>query len=223
MGVILFLLLACGPGAGWADAPHPSTTSAEGSLSKDAPSAEVEPPPAASPADAVNSPVQDGGAFDTIDEQVRQLVARARTSFNAGQYAVAAQELEAAYKLKPNANYLFSIAQCQRRAGHHREARSLYQRFLSESPETPLKLETTNYISELNILITQDDAIEKERKRPVWKKPWFWGVVGSATVAAAVALGVGLGVGLKDKAATIGFSFPMGSTASALTRSGTLR
>jgi tetratricopeptide (TPR) repeat protein len=36
--------------------------------------------------------------------------------------------------------------------------------------------------------------------RPIYKRPWFWGVVGGAAVA--VALGVGLGIGLSQNSTT---------------------
>lgn len=192
------------------------------------PAEDYEPPPSPSPLDhdrdrepaarlnqgQAASP--DTGAFDTLDEQVQQRVARARAAFSAGHYDAALADLESAYKLKPNPNYLFSMAQCHRRSGRNRDALTMYQRFLRESPKSGLRMETLNYISELNTLIAQDDAIEQERRRPVWRKGWFWGVLASATVATGVALGVGLGVGLRQNPETIGFQFPNGSTASGL-------
>lgn len=174
---------------------------------------EIEPPPAP----LTEATQQDSGAFDTVEDQVQQRVASARVAFTSGRYDDAIRELQAAYKLKPNPNYLFSIAQSHRRAGRNREALAVYQRFLKESPETPLKLETLNYVSELTTLINREDAIEREKRRPLTKRAWFWGVLASSTVAGAVVLGVGLGVGLKDNTQTIGFSFPTDASKKALT------
>lgn len=150
-------------------------------------------------------------AFGSIDEMVRQHVQAARTHFASGHYDQAIIELESAYKLRPNANYLFSIAQSHRRAGRNRKALSEYQRFLSADPNSSLRNETQNYIGELRTLIQQEDAIERERKRPIWKKGWFWGVVASSTAVVGVSLGVGLGVGLKDSTQTINLSFGQGN------------
>lgn len=188
----------------------------------DEPEPEPEPPPGpAVPTAAAAAAPADSGAFGTVEEQVQERLAKARSYFSASQYDAAISELQAAYRLKANPNYLFSIAQSHRRAGRHREALSYYQRFLTESQNTPLKVETLNYITELRTLLVQEEAIERERKRPVWKKPWFWGVLGSS--AAAVALGVGLGVGLRDSTETIGFSFGAGSMTGALSIARTRR
>ncbi len=153
----------------------------------------------------------DSAAFGSIDEMVRQHVQAARTHFGSGHYDQAIIELESAYTLRPNANYLFSIAQSHRRAGRNRKALAEYQRFLSADPNSSLRNETQNYIAELRILIQQEDAIERERKRPIWKKGWFWGVVASSTAVVGVSLGVGLGVGLKDSTQTINLSFGQGN------------
>lgn len=197
-GRLLFVLivLSIGPSTARGDEPEP------------------EPPPGPSVPVEAQAPQQDSGTFGTIDEQVQERLARARALFAAGQYDAAISELQAAYGLKANPNYLFSIAQSHRRAGRHREALSFYQRFLRESPNTPLRAETTSYITELTTLIRQQETLETERRRRVWKKPWFWGVLGSS--AAAVALGIGLGVGLRDGTESISFSFGTGSTTGAL-------
>jgi tetratricopeptide (TPR) repeat protein len=55
-------------------------------------------------------------------------------------------------------------------------------------------------------LVAQSTPAAEHNDRPVWKRGWFWGVIGGA---AAVALGVGLGVGLgtsstKDPSPSIG-------------------
>jgi tetratricopeptide (TPR) repeat protein len=125
-------------------------------------------------------------------------VRQARQHFNAGQYDQAIERLTLAYGLRPRPEYLFSIAQSYRRAGKNREALRAYQRFLRVAPDSNLRSEAGNYIGELTLLLRQQEAAERERRRPVWRRPWFWGVLGSATVAAGVALGVGLGVGLQQ-------------------------
>ncbi len=98
-----------------------------------------------------------------------------------------------------------------RRAGRNRNALAEYQRFLSADPNSPLRSETQNYISELKVLIQQEDSLERERKRPLWKRGWFWGVLASSTAVVGITLGVGLGLGLKDGTQTINLSFGQGN------------
>src|SRR5437588_411641 len=56
-------------------------------------------------------------------------------------------------------------------------------------------------------LIEKQEQLERERRRPLWKKAWFWGVVGSVSaVVIGTSVGVGLGVGLKDDRTVLDFS-----------------
>lgn len=212
---------------------QPGATPASPPLSSAAPPApspavpigdDAEPAPAGwdasgHPTPATREPASPGGdnadAFGSAEELARAHVQQARVLFGSGQYDKAITELEAAYRLRPNSNYLFSIAQCHRRAGRNRVAYGAYERFLRADPNTALRQETQNYMTELLIVIRQEEAQERERKRPVWRKPWFWGAVAGSAAAAALALGIGLGVGLKEDTQTVIVRFPGSDGASA--------
>lgn len=128
--------------------------------------------------------------------------------FKAGQYESAIREWEIVYQLDPiQVITQFQIAQSYRRAGKTRDARRYFHYYLEKDPHTSLRNEVQNYIVELDNVIALEDQRERERRRPVWRKPWFWGVLGTAMVATGVSLGVGLGYGLRDTRQPIDFSF----------------
>lgn len=209
-----------GPPSGGTAAPIVVTGQAAATPSPTAPNIDLnaEPPPAgwgtadpppSSPSIAAASDGSD--AFGSVDEMVRTHVQQARAHFSAGRYDEAIAQLEAAYTLRPNSNYLFSIAQSHRRAGRNRKALTQYERFLQADPNTSLRTETQNYISELMIVVRQEEILDQERRRPLWKKGGFWGVLASSTAAVGVALGVGLGVGLRSELPTLMFDLRAGN------------
>ena len=72
------------------------------------------------------------------------------------------------------------------------------QRYLVADPKTSLRAETNGYIQELTALLEKQEQIERERRKPAWRKPWFWGLVGGGVALVATGLGLGLGLGLRD-------------------------
>ena len=58
----------------------------------------------------------------------------------------------------------------------------------SEPPPTGWNRETGQILPEYAAQLR-----EQERRRPIYKKPWFWAVIGGG-VAATIAIGVGVGV-----------------------------
>ena len=145
-----------------------------------------EPPPA--------SPKTDPGLEDRVDAQVQM----ASEHFAAGRYRESAQSLRAAHDLDPQPIFLFNIAQSLRRGQQLRDALGYYQRYLVADPKTSLRAETNGYIQELTALLEKQEQIERERRKPAWRKPWFWGLVGGGVALVATGLGLGLGLGLRD-------------------------
>ncbi len=167
--------------------------------------------PGRSSADEPQAPAPDADAQDAIEAQVRDHVAKGKQFHLQKQFALSIREWEAAYRLSPKPTYLFNIATDHYRAGHLKEALAGYRLFLAKEPEHPvpsLRLEANSNIADIQTILRQQAELDREKKRPLWRKPWFWGVLASATVATGVALGVGLGLGLKDTREMISETFP---------------
>lgn len=149
-------------------------------------SVEVEPPPAPLRPEA------------SVDEQVDGHVQRSIDAFTSGRYEQSVRELSAAHALDPQPIFLFNIAQSYRRWQRLREALSYYQQFLKADPKTSLRAETRGYIQELSALLEKQEQLERERRKPAWRKPWFWGLVSGGVALVATGLGLGFGLGLRD-------------------------
>ncbi len=151
-----------------------------------APAAEHEPPPA--------PPKTDPSVEDQVDAHVQ----KASEHFSAGHYRDSAAELRAAHDLDPQPIFLFNIAQSLRRGQQLKEALSYYQRYLVADPKTSLRAETNGYIQELTALLEKQEQLEREKRKPAWRKAWFWGLMGGGVALVATGLGLGLGLGLRD-------------------------
>lgn len=152
---------------------------------------EIEPPPAPLSTDP------------SVDDQVDAHVQAATEHFAAGRYAQSVQELTAAHTLDPQPIFLFNIAQSLRRGQRLRDALAYYQRYLSVDPKSSLRAETHGYIQELKVILERQDQLERERRKPAWRKPWFWGLIGGSVALVATGLGLGLGLALQDNRTVI--------------------
>ncbi len=176
---------------GWtaarAETPMPSTVpiglAPQGAT---VPSTEVEPPPA---------PLK---TQPSLEDQVDAHVQKASDHFSAGRYKDSAASLRAAHDLDPQPIFLFNIAQSLRRGQQLKEALTFYQRYLVADPKTSLRAETNGYIQELTALLEKQEQLEREKRKPAWRKPWFWGLMGAGVAVVATGLGLGLGLGLRD-------------------------
>ncbi|MFO0574043.1 MAG: tetratricopeptide repeat protein [Polyangia bacterium] len=82
--------------------------------------------------------------------------------YNTGQYDRAIEEFRGAYELKQVPIILFSLAQAHRKAGHHKEAIELYDRFLATDPKEPIKTEAQKFLDESKAALQAQD--EEKRK-----------------------------------------------------------
>lgn len=138
-------------------------------------------------------------------------------------YAGAIEEMTAAYEERQLPRILLNIGQAYRKIGKAREALSFYERYLKAEPDAPatIQIEIQSYIAQTKALIeapvgqnadrgepapngwdretgkiTPEYAAqlrEEERRKPIYKKPWFWAVIGGGA-AAVLAIGIGVGV-----------------------------
>lgn len=157
---------------------------------------------------------------DSFDRHYR----RGLALYQQKDYAGAVTEMSAAYDERQLPRILLNIGQAYRKQGKAREALTYYERYLKAEPDAPpaLQAEIQTYIAQSQALLeatnrqdAQDRAGEPaptgwnrdsgqllpeyaeklRRDRPIYKKPWFWAVIGGSA-AAAIAIGVGAGVGV---------------------------
>lgn len=150
-------------------------------------------------------------AFDTVEEQTQRYIEQARKHFSEQNYKLAIEELQIAYKLIPKAIFLFNIAQSYRRKGDKSQALEYYKKFIALDPKNRHANEANIAIVELSAFLKQQDLMEKERRRPVWKRGWFWAILGTAMGGAVIATGVAVGLrannGTSDTRGPIVLSF----------------
>jgi tetratricopeptide (TPR) repeat protein len=82
-------------------------------------------------------------------------VKAARAHFQKGEAAFASGQLEealasyqAAFQAKPLPGFLFNVAQCHRKLGHHQQALAFYRRYLALDPETRNRATVEGLIAE---------------------------------------------------------------------------
>jgi tetratricopeptide (TPR) repeat protein len=158
---------------------------------------------------------------------------KAMSSYALHDFATAATEYEAAFKLEPDPALLYNAAQAHRVGGNSQRALELYQSYLRLFGDQPNRAEVEQHIAALKIAIEkqrsaaaapptatapmssapspQPQAIAPPPKedppphRPWWKRGWVWGAVGGV-VLVGVVVGVGAGVGAQphDRGTSLG-------------------
>lgn len=111
--------------------------------------------------------------------------ARALKLFDQKQYEPAIAVWEEAYRISPQKIFLFRIAESQRLRGDKAKALALagYDRFLKETPEDELK-ELRAQAQEQRLAISTGTVIG--RQKPVYKRWWFWTLIGGAAAATVI-------------------------------------
>lgn len=152
--------------------------------------------------------------FDTHVEQAEQHISAER-------YEQAIVEYQIAYALKPEAWLLINIGRAHFRAHRPREALQLYDQALkgkltqgervevlasARKAQRELDEQRERDAAEQRRVVAEQQAAQEARLRameagqrppsekPVYKRAWFWGIIGGA---AATGLVVGLGFGLR--------------------------
>lgn len=69
--------------------------------------------------------------------------------FNLDEWPQAIDQFKAAYRVFPDATFLYNIAQCHRKMGNTADALSFYKKYLRERPEAPNRAEVEKRIEEL--------------------------------------------------------------------------
>jgi hypothetical protein len=123
----------------------------------------------------------------------------AKQLFSLGLFEQAAAEYMRAYRTRPLPVFLFNLAQCHKRmvVREHLERAIFYFRsYLANEPATPMRAEIEAEIAKLRrqlaaFAATMPAATQPtERPRPIYKRWWFWTLIGAAVAGAAVGAGV---------------------------------
>ncbi|HNN91623.1 MAG TPA: tetratricopeptide repeat protein [Pseudomonadota bacterium] len=115
--------------------------------------------------------------------RAKSSVERAKNHTRAEEHTQAMAAWQAAYEQDPRELYIFEIAESARRAGLINEAQASYTRFLRESAATDYSEQRKQAETQL-AQIAQQREQQKRKETPIYKRPWFWGVMGG--IAAVV-------------------------------------
>jgi tetratricopeptide (TPR) repeat protein len=160
-------------------------------------------------------PAREGGAASTApaesgdcleDSECRRVFESARRLSDSQQYNAALTGYQNAYALRPSPWLLINIGRVQQKMGRPADAVASFQRFLNQ-PGTQAE-EAVAAAREYLKQAESDLAAQKEKEqrqaqslsatpaesKPVYKRWWFWLLIGGTAAVAATAVGVGVGV-----------------------------
>jgi tetratricopeptide (TPR) repeat protein len=154
------------------------------------------------------------GTSAAAAEDDRQALARAhfltgRSYYDQGRWDDALKEFSEAYRLSSRPGFLYNIGVCLDKLGRAQEAIDAFERYLAAVPNADDRADVESRIERLSAMLPPDknkpgrpDLVgggkpPPRRDKPVYKKAWFWGVMGG--VAAVAVGGVVVGVVLADQ------------------------
>lgn len=151
--------------------------------------------------------------------ECRKYFDSARQLSDSRQYNAALTAYEKAYALRPSAWLLINIGRVQQKLGRPADAVTSFQRFLADADKQPAEAvgaareylqqaesdiaaqrEKERRAAQPTLTATATDATgvttaPKAVEKPVYKKWWFWLILGGTAAAAATAVAVGVTVG----------------------------
>lgn len=161
-------------------------------------------------------------APDTNNGAARAAYEQGMRSYNLAEYGKALDAFKEAYRVYPDASFLFNIGQCYRQLNDKPNAIRFYRTYLREAPNAPNRDEVTRLVSSLERALAEEQMakpqpsaapavsaaaapsprpeliasapVSRPQKKPLVNRGWFWGTIVGGV--AAVGLAVGLGVGL---------------------------
>ena len=155
------------------------------------------------------------------DPTCQNLATQGMEFFSAGRYREAEERFVQAYAMRGDPALLYNLARTLHKAGRPGDAISYYRRFLDagaagdveqrrkaeqylaqaqgEAAQTPLaQVGTPNPptspspVTAVQPLAAQPQPSTEKPLVPLYRKPWFWAIVGVAVAGAAVGIGVGV-------------------------------
>lgn len=140
---------------------------------------------------------------DEAREAAKQHSRAGSIHYNLSHYEQAIEEYTQAYRLYPLPELLFNLGQCHRGLGDHASAITLYRNYLRQKPNAPNRWIVKQLIAESQEALDQsrrhpslDPAMLSSGwsgttavgsagdKAPLYKRWWFWTIVGSAALTA---------------------------------------
>jgi len=125
--------------------------------------------------------------------EAKRLNAQAEKQFNLGLFREAAETYQRAYVAKSVPEFLFNMAQCYRRLGglpDLEKAVFYFESFTNNAPTSPQRPEAEEQLVTLRKELAARRAAASHR--PIYKRWWFWTLVGAAVVGATVGTVIGL-------------------------------
>ena len=129
---------------------------------------------------------------DIATEQAKLHNEAAKKLFSLGLFQQSAEEYQKAYEAKPLPAFLFNLGQCYKRmtsAENLRRSIFYFRSYLQNEPESPARAAIESEIARLEHTLR---LAEQPRPKPIYKKWWFWTIIGVAVTGAAVGTGVAL-------------------------------
>lgn len=165
-------------------------------------------PPAEPRADAEPAPSDaqaESGPVDPcmVDEACGKLVDQARNLSKANLYEAALVEYQNAYSRTRSPGLLLNIGRVQQRLNQYESAIKTYHKYLqSEDTSAENRAKAQTYLQESEKALAELRRLNSPQlpgareKPPLYKRWWFWTLVGGAAVG--VALSIGFGVAAHD-------------------------
>ena len=140
------------------------------------------------------------------DARCAELNDAARKVSKEGQFDAALVLYQAAYAQRPTPWLLVNIGRIQQRLNQYESAIKTYHKYLQSEDTVPEnRTKAQAYLQESEKALAElrrqnSPQLPGHDKPPIYKRWWFWTLVGGATLGAA--LGIGFGVAARDPDAT---------------------
>ena len=150
---------------------------------------------------------------DEASDRAKRFYSEAKRLYSQGKFKAAADFFQKAFDIKPHHSFLYNLAQCHRHIETlkgQKKAVFFYKQYLGNRPKAPDLKAVKKTIAELNRRIEELTREQKRhsdlllgtkkplgpkpipKKKPFYKKWWFWTVVGAVVVGTGAGIGVGV-------------------------------